>query len=48
MRSGNWGSRRPSFMVGTQVTDKRLGIIGMGRVALALAKLVKGFDMKTH
>ena len=35
-------------MVGTQVTDKRLGIIGMGRVALALANLVKGFDMKIH
>ena len=48
VRSGNWGSRRPSFMLVTQVTDRTLGIIGMGRVALALAKLVKGFDMKTH
>lgn len=35
-------------MLVTQVTDKTLGIIGMGRVALALAKLVKGFDMKIH
>jgi len=35
-------------MVGTQMTDKRLGIIGMGRVGQALAKLVEGFGMEIH
>jgi len=35
-------------MVGTQMTDKRLGIIGMGRVGQAFAKLVAGFDMEIH
>lgn len=35
-------------MVGTQVTGKRLGIVGMGRVGLAFAHMVKGFDMELH
>lgn len=48
VRAGKWDSWSPSFMVGTQVTDKRLGIIGMGRVGRALAHLVKGFDMEIH
>ncbi len=48
VRSGRWDSWSPSFMVGSQVTDKRLGIVGMGRVGLTLASLVKGFDMEVH
>jgi lactate dehydrogenase-like 2-hydroxyacid dehydrogenase len=48
VRAGAWDSWSPSFMVGTQMTDKRLGIIGMGRVGQAFAKLVAGFDMETH
>ena len=48
VRAGKWDSWSPSFMVGTQMTDKRLGIIGMGRVGQAFAKLVEGFDMEIH
>ena len=48
VRAGAWDSWSPSFMVGTQMTDKRLGIIGMGRVGQAFAKLVEGFDMEIH
>lgn len=48
VREGKWDSWGASFMVGTQVTDKRLGIIGMGRVGRAFAHLVKGFDMEIH
>jgi len=48
VRAGAWDSWSPSFMVGTQMTDKRLGIIGMGRVGQAFAKLVAGFDMEIH
>lgn len=48
VRAGQWSSWSPSFMVGTQMTDKRLGIIGMGRVGRAFAHLVKGFDMEVH
>jgi len=48
VRAGKWDSWSPSFMVGTQMTDKRLGIVGMGRVGQAFAKLVAGFDMEIH
>ncbi|RIA55504.1 2-hydroxyacid dehydrogenase [Dichotomicrobium thermohalophilum] len=48
VRAGQWDSWSPSFMLGTQMTDKRLGIVGMGRVGQAFAKLVEGFDMEIH
>ena len=35
-------------MVGHQVTGKRLGIIGMGRVGQVMAKRAAGFDMQIH
>ena len=35
-------------MVGTSVTGKRLGIIGMGRVGQVVAKRARGFDMDVH
>ena len=35
-------------MVGTQVTGKRVGIIGMGRVGQVMAKRCRGFDMTVH
>jgi len=48
VRQGQWQSWSPSFMVGPQVTGKRLGIIGMGRVGQVLAKRARGFDMQVH
>ena len=35
-------------MVGTQVTGKRLGILGFGRVGRVVAKRARGFDMRIH
>ena len=35
-------------MVGTQVTGKRLGIIGMGRVGQVVAHRARGFGMEIH
>jgi len=35
-------------MVGTQVTGKRLGILGMGRVGRVVARRARGFDMRIH
>lgn len=35
-------------MVGHQVTGKRLGILGMGRVGQVVAKRARGFDMTIH
>ncbi|MGF1529070.1 MAG: 2-hydroxyacid dehydrogenase [Candidatus Competibacterales bacterium] len=46
LRSGGWDSWSPSFMVGTQVTGKRLGIVGMGGVGQVTARRARGFDME--
>ncbi len=48
VRAGEWNTWSPSFMVGTQVTGKRLGIIGMGQVGRVTAKCARGFDMTIH
>lgn len=48
VRSGKWDTWSPSFMVGIQVTGKRLGIIGMGGVGQVTARRARGFDMSIH
>lgn len=48
VRSGGWNTWSPTFMLGTQVTGKRLGIVGMGRVGRVTAKRARGFDMRVH
>jgi lactate dehydrogenase-like 2-hydroxyacid dehydrogenase len=48
VRTGKWNTWSPSFMVGIQVTNKRLGIIGMGRVGHVTARRARGFDMEIH
>lgn len=46
LRSGLWLGWQPTQMLGTHVTGKRLGIIGMGRIGQAVAKRGHfGFDM---
>jgi len=48
VRSAGWRDWSPKFMVGTQVTGKRLGIIGMGRVGQVVARRARGLDMEIH
>ena len=36
------------LMLGTHVSGKRLGILGMGRIGRAVAKRARGFDMEIH
>ena len=48
VRSGEWNTWSPVFMLGTQVTGKRLGIVGMGRVGQVTARRARGFDMQVH
>lgn len=38
----------PTHMLGRRMSGKRLGIIGMGRIGLAVAKRAKGFGMAVH
>ncbi len=47
VRGGHWTGWRPTHMMGAHVTGKTLGLIGMGRIARAVAKRAHhGFDMK--
>ena len=48
VRTREWKDWSPSFMVGTQVTGKRLGILGFGRVGRVVAQRARGFDMQIH
>ena len=48
VRERQWKDWSPAFMVGTQVTGKRLGILGMGRVGRVVARRARGFDMQIH
>jgi lactate dehydrogenase-like 2-hydroxyacid dehydrogenase len=47
LRSGAWVSN-PKTILGWQLTDKTLGIFGMGSVGQAVARRAAAFDMKTH
>lgn len=47
VRSKQWTGWRPTHMMGTSVTGKTLGLIGMGRIARAVAsRAAHGFAMK--
>jgi lactate dehydrogenase-like 2-hydroxyacid dehydrogenase len=46
VRTATWKDWSPAFMVGTQVTGKTLGIVGLGRVGKMVATRARGFDMK--
>jgi len=48
VRAGEWGSWSPTFMVGREITGKRLGLVGMGRIGQVTAKRARGFDMEIH
>ena len=46
VRKKEWTGWRPTHMMGTKVTGKTLGLIGMGRIAQAVAhKSHFGFNM---
>ena len=46
-RKENW-KWSADFLIGKQLTGSRLGILGMGRIGRALAKLAKSFGMEIH
>jgi len=48
IRTNSWADWSPTYQLGVQVSGKRLGIIGMGRVGQILAKRARGFDMQIH
>lgn len=47
VRSGAWTGWRPTHMLGTHVTGKTLGLVGLGRIARAVAQRAHhGFGMR--
>jgi lactate dehydrogenase-like 2-hydroxyacid dehydrogenase len=47
VRAGAWTGWRPTHMLGTQVSGKVLGLVGMGRIARAVARRAHhGFGMR--
>lgn len=47
VRQNRWNSSSTTFMLGTHVTGKRLGILGMGRIGQAIARRgALGFGMR--
>ncbi len=48
IRAGKWTGWAPTQLRGTQVSGRRLGIFGMGRIGRELAKMARGFGMAVH
>jgi len=48
IRSGGWTGWGPTSMLGHRIWGKRLGIVGMGRIGMALARRAKGFGLAIH
>ena len=48
IRSGTWTGWGPTTMLGHRIWGKRLGIVGMGRIGMALARRAKGFGLSVH
>ena len=46
VRSRNWGGWTPTQLVGSGLSGKVLGILGMGRIGLAIARRAQAFGMK--
>jgi len=46
LRSGQWSSWSPTFMLGVDVYGKTLGIYGLGRIGKAVARRAAAFNMK--
>ncbi len=46
--SGAWRGLRPTQLLGSQITAKRLGIIGMGRIGAAVATRAQAFGMEVY
>lgn len=46
LRNGNFEGWAPKVLLGKEVNNKTLGIIGLGRIGKAVAKRAQGFNMK--
>ncbi|KAG0312582.1 hypothetical protein BGZ99_009383 [Dissophora globulifera] len=43
---GKWGTWSPTWLLGSQLTDKTVGIVGLGRIGAAVARRLKAFGVQ--
>jgi glyoxylate reductase len=48
VQQGGFSGWSPTWMLGRRIAGKRLGIVGMGRIGLAVAKRAKAFGLAVH
>ena len=48
MEAGKFTGWTPTWMMGSRIAGKRLGIIGMGRIGQAVARRAKAFGLQIH
>ena len=48
VRNNEWTGWTPTQLLGSKITGKRLGIVGLGRIGSAVAHRAKGFGLKIH
>lgn len=48
IRRKGWTGWEPVQLLGTQVSGRRLGIFGMGRIGRELARIARGFALEVH
>jgi glyoxylate reductase len=46
VKQGQWTTWQPMELLGADLTDRTLGLIGLGRIGQAVAHRAKGFNMK--
>ena len=46
--SGKWQGWSPTWMLGSRLGGKKLGIVGMGRIGTAVARRARAFGMDIH
>lgn len=48
MQSGNWAGWAPTALLGGRLGGRRIGILGMGRIGLAVARRARAFGMQIN